>query len=331
MKINKFFSFDKLWDLWCILSIIGIWPRFIEPNWLQINRLSLKIPSLPPQLDKLKVLQISDIHLNKKISSYFLKKIRRKLIDLQPDIIVYTGDFLCYSTFADKKRLEDFFKSLPKARYGNYAILGNHDYQEYAYVNDKGDYDVGPSDPEQSIIANAFKRLSSTIVPTAQFTDRVKNTPLNEELLDMLKKTDFQLLHNETIQIPINGTKLNLCGLGEYMLGRLKPDEAFRTYDSSYPGIILAHNPDSVPHLRKYPGDIILCGHTHGGQINLPWVWKKFMLVENMQFKSGLKKEGQRWIYINKGLGGVLNFRWFCPPEIFLMELRCKNEDTTSC
>lgn len=324
MKINSFFSFDKLWDLWCVFSIIGIWPRFIEPNSLQINRLNLTLPSLPPQLDKLKILQISDIHLNKKITSYFLKKIRKTVIDLDPDLLVFTGDFLCYSKFLEKQRLEDFFKSLPKARYGNYAIFGNHDYQEYAYVNSEGDYDVGPSNPGESIIANAFKRLSSTILPTAQFTERVKNVGLNEELVEMLKKTDFQLLHNETIQIPIEGTKLNLCGLGEYMLGRMKPDEAFRAYDPSYPGIILAHNPDCVPHLRNYPGEVMLCGHTHGGQINLPWFWKKFMLVENMEFKSGLKKDNNRWIYINKGLGGVLNFRWFCLPEILLMELHCK-------
>lgn len=320
---KKFFSFDKLWDLWCILSVIGIWPRFIEPNYLQINKLDLKIPTLSPLLDRFKILQFSDIHLNKGTTDYFLEKIRQKIIDLNPDLIVFTGDFLCYSRFPDKERLQKFFQSLPKAPYGNYAILGNHDYQEYGYVNDEGEYDVGPLASGQSVISSAFKRLFSTTVPTKKFNDRVKDTPINEELLEMLKTTDFQLLHNETIQISVGNTKLNICGLGEYMLERFNPIEAFRTYEKAYPGIILVHNPDAIPHLKNYPGDLILCGHTHGGQVYLPWVWKKFMLVENMQYRSGLKKIGERWAYINKGLGSVLNFRWFCPPELLLMELKC--------
>jgi len=121
---------------------------------------------------------------------------------------------------------------------------------------------------------------------------------------------------------------LNVCGLGEYSLNKCCPEIAFKTYDVNSPGIVLAHNPDSMPMLMDFPGDIILCGHTHGGQINLPWFWKKFTLLENMQFKKGLFQIHNKWLYVNRGVGSVMPFRWFALPEIALITLEKDNETT---
>lgn len=322
MATNKHLS-DKLWDLWCLCSVLGIWPRFIEPNSVATTRLSLALKGWPKELDKLKVLQFSDIHLNAGTTDYFLRKVRKKIQSLKPDLLVFTGDFLCYARFPDKDRLKAFFSSLPVAPYGNYAILGNHDYQEYALVNSEGDYDISGKSSSQSVIGKGFERLFQEIKITKQITAEARNTPLNSELISMIKSTPFRLLHNETVVLPIQGSGLNLCGLGEYMIGRMKPEEAFEKFDPRYPGIVLLHNPDGAPHLSGYPGDLILCGHSHGGQINLPWIWKKFVVMENLQLTKGLALLGDKQVYINRGLGGVFNFRWFCLPELTLFELRC--------
>ena len=123
--------------------------------------------------------------------------------------------------------------------------------------------------------------------------------------------------------MPIKGAFLNVCGLGEYILGRSLPEIAFRDYDSRYPGIILAHNPDATPHLKNYPGQVILCGHTHGSQINLPWFAKKFTLLENPQYNRGLFKiSDNKWMYVNRGIGSLLPFRWFASPELTLLTLQ---------
>ncbi|MEC7838552.1 MAG: UDP-2,3-diacylglucosamine diphosphatase LpxG [Chlamydiota bacterium] len=321
MKRKKRIS-DFIWDLWCCLSLVGIWPRFIEPNLIKTNKLHLPIKKLPPSLKGLKILQLSDLHLNPGMTNYFIKKLIKKIRRLDPDIITFTGDFLCFSKFPDKKRLTDLLQSIPKARYGNYAIMGNHDYSKYAYVNENGDYDVfTKNDNRKSTIVKGFERLLTKPSITKNITPEAQNTPLNEELIHLLKTTPFLLLHNESKTITVGDDKLNICGLGEYMLGKMNPKEAFSNYDPTYPGIILVHNPDSIPHLKSYPGNIILCGHTHGGQINLPFLCNRFIVVENMDLKKGLIKYHDRWVYINRGLGGVLNFRWFCTPELLLLEL----------
>jgi uncharacterized protein len=312
---------DILWDLWCVVSVVGIWPRFIEPNTIKTNRVKIKIPNLPPSLKGLKILQFSDLHLNKGMTNHFLRKLHRKIEEAAPDIITYTGDFLCYGKFPDKERLKHFFQSIPRAPYGNYAIMGNHDYTDYICVNEDGDYDVGRQGAKGSVITRGFQRLSKKLVVSGKVTPEAANVPINEELIDLINETSFKLFHNETVTIPIHDTKINICGLGEHMLGRLNPDEAYKNYDKNYPGIILVHNPDGVPYLKNYPGEVILCGHTHGGQVNLPWMSGRFIVLENIQYKHGLFSEGKRWIYVNRGVGGVMNFRWFCIPELLLLEL----------
>jgi predicted MPP superfamily phosphohydrolase len=308
----------SLWDLFCTATLVGIWPRFIEPNLIFTTRLNLKIPDLPPSLVGFKILQISDLHLNPNITDAFLERITRSIQTLHPDLIVFTGDFLCYSLFLEPERLARFFNSL-HAPYGCFAILGNHDYAQFVSVNTQGQYDV--ITPFSSPLTRAFKRLLEKIKLTKTMTDRVKNISLNSNLVNLLNSTPFQLLHNTTVTVPVKDTKLNICGLGEYLLGKTNPSEAFANYDTKYPGLILLHNPDGAPLLKGYPGHVVLCGHTHGGQVNLPWMWQKFTLLENMQFKKGLIDVDGKQVYINRGIGSVLQFRWFAPPEILLLTL----------
>lgn len=313
----KSFS-ESLWDLFCITTILGIWPRFIEPQLICTTHLKLSIRNLPAPLEGLKILQFSDLHLTHHMSDRYLARLANDILSLKPDLIVFTGDFICYSALKDSTRLKDFFCEL-KAPCGCYAILGNHDYAEFVSINDDGDYDI--LDTSSSSLGRAFKRLLVTTKLTKKVTDRAKRAPLHQELVQLLAQTPFKLLHNETIQVPINGSMLNISGLGEYMLGRCDPLETFKNYDKTSPGIILLHNPDGAPHLQGYPGDIVLCGHTHGGQVNLPWMWRKFTLLEHMEFKKGLVRVDDKWVYINRGIGSVLPFRWFSPPELLLLTL----------
>ena len=110
------------------------------------------------------------------------------------------------------------------------------------------------------------------------------------------------------------------------MLGRCLPEQAFSSFDKKAPGIVMAHNPDCVPALESYPGDVILCGHTHGGQINIPGIRQKFIMIENQQFTRGLHQAGEKWVYTNRGLGAVMEFRWGSPPEILNLTLENAHE-----
>jgi len=314
-----------LWDLFCIGSIVGIWPRYIEPSLIRTTRLQINTPELPGGLDGFKILQISDLHLNQNLSDRYLDRVVKKAEKLSPDLIVMTGDFLCYSYLADPERLEKLLNRF-KAPYGCYAVLGNHDYAECVSINEHGDYDAMP--PPSSSLNRAFLRLTKNVTLTKVITERAKKIALHPSLIALLEKTPFKLLHNATETITVKDTKLNICGLGEHSLDRVNPKEAFKNYDKKYPGIILLHNPDGITKLHGYPGEIILSGHTHGGQVNLPWFWKKFTLLENMDLKRGLVHKDNKWIYINRGIGSILPFRWFAIPEILLLTLR-KHAPTT--
>lgn len=310
---------DFLWDTWCVVSVVGIWPRFIEPNLLETSTLSLQVPNLPAGLEGFKILQFSDLHLNNQMSDSFLDKLSARIQSLSPDMIVFTGDFLCYSKTECPERLKTFLNRL-SAPYGCYAILGNHDYQECVSINRNGEYDIHNGDGT-SMIRKGFSRLFHTPTLAYKTTARALETPPNEGLVQLLKDTPFQLLHNETVQVPIKDTFLNVCGLGEYVMGRADVDQAFSTYNQKYPGIILLHNPDGIKLLDERPGNLVLCGHTHGGQVYLPWMWKRFTLLENMDLVRGVKHLNNKTAYINRGVGGVMTFRWCARPEVLLTTL----------
>ncbi len=311
---KKFSLSNLLWDIWCTVSIVGIWPRFIEPNLLMTTRLQVPVKHLPKQLEGLKIVQFSDLHIHSKTSNRFLNRLAKKINSLNPDLIVFCGDVLCYGKVYHRDRILNFFNQL-SAPYGCYAIYGNHDYAGCISVNDQGDYDVWRG--ANSSLSEGYKRLfGPEIVLSRKVTEGVKAIPENQELRQIWAETPFTLLHNETVLVPIRGTKLNITGLGEYIMGRCLPEQAFAKHDKNYPTLVLAHNPDSIGTLENYPADIMLSGHTHGGQINLPWVWRKLTIMENPHLKKGLFKIKKRWLYINRGIGESMPFRWFAPPEI---------------
>lgn len=311
---------DWVWDIWCICSGIGIWPRYIEPRLLEVTRLVLPIRDLPAELAGLKIIHFSDLHWSNQFSTTLQKKLIQKINAAKPDLIFFTGDFLCRSELEDPEGLIRTLGSL-KAQIGSFAVLGNHDYASFVTVNAQGDYDVdAPS--TTSNISKGFKRLFHSVSLTKRVTAQAQQIGYHAALMDLLKQTPFQILNNATKLISCKGSWINICGLEEYSLGRFNPDVTFKGYDERYPGIVLSHNPDSLEILKRYPGDIILSGHTHGGQVNLPVMWNRFTRMENPCFKKGLKKIIKKWAYINRGISSVMRFRWFAAPELTLLTLQ---------
>jgi predicted MPP superfamily phosphohydrolase len=309
---------QKAWDLFCIFSVVGIWPRFIEPHLLSTTSVSLPICDLPADLKGLKILHFSDLHIHPKMSEFFLQKLSNRICKLSPDLIVFTGDFLRYAQLSSPERLGHFLRSL-HAPHGCYAVLGNHDYAQYVSLNSEGDYDI--ADLSKELLIEAWKRFFKQITPSKKVRNPLPSIEYHTDFMNLLKETPFQLLNNHCLQIPIRDTFLNLCGLEEYSLGKPCLEKAFTYYDSKYPGIILMHNPDGAAAVENYPGNIILSGHTHGGQVNIPFIREKMTLLENPQRYRGLSKLAEKWLYINRGVGSTIDFRWFSIPELTLITL----------
>lgn len=309
---------ERLWDLWCFLSIIGIWPRFIEPYIIKTQSIKLSIPHLPLGLSKLRIVHFSDLHFYPRLPQHFLQRLLNNIEKLQPDLIVFTGDFICYSHLDEPDRLAQFLTSVKNlAPLGVWSVLGNHDYSQFASINEEGIYALVDKNPET--ITRALKRLWNPpqVPKQAQKLDVYPHA----NLVNLIQASGWNLLHNQTQQLSLPQGRLNICGFGEYMMGDVDIEATFKNYDHNTAGIILLHNPDAIPLLTNQPGGLILSGHTHGGQVNLPWIRKRFSLMQYPEYKHGLIPFENKWVYVTRGVGSVLPFRWFAPPEIVLIEL----------
>lgn len=100
---------------------------FVEPFWLEFVERDLPVAGLPDELKGKTLVQISDIHVSGRVSAKYLAESFARISELEPDIVVYTGDFI---TLDDKTeaRMKALFPLLPVGNLGTAAVLGNHDY-----------------------------------------------------------------------------------------------------------------------------------------------------------------------------------------------------------
>ena len=266
---------------------------FIGKFNFRTEELTIKIENLNEALDNLRIVQISDLHL----AGFY--RHRKKIVavvdeinSLKPDLIVNTGDFISYGW----REFDGFDTILSKAesRYGNFAILGNHD---------MGTYYPGSSQEGRRAIALKVNELAEA--------------------------SGYTVLNDESVIIDIKGSQVALIGVETY--GR-HPDiihgnlqKAAAGTDSAGFKILLAHDPNQWKKdvAGKTGIDLTLSGHTHGMQIGI--VTKKFRWSPSKYFYPewhGLFSEGSQHLYVNRGLGVMgVPFRIWMPPEITVITL----------
>lgn len=106
----------------------GIYAWQIEPYWLEFVKLDMPIKNLPQELVGKKLVQISDIHVGNRFSHQYLIDSFLKAQELDPDWVVYTGDFTHFEDSEQYEQLKKVIKSATKGKIGTFASLGNHDY-----------------------------------------------------------------------------------------------------------------------------------------------------------------------------------------------------------
>ena len=101
---------------------------WVEPYWVQVVKRPLPIKNLPQSLQGKKIMQISDIHAGDYFSREYLIKELKNAAQLDPDIIVYTGDFVSYESPEQYEHLREVIRHAPLGKMGTFGVLGNHDY-----------------------------------------------------------------------------------------------------------------------------------------------------------------------------------------------------------
>jgi predicted MPP superfamily phosphohydrolase len=111
-------------------------------------------------------------------------------------------------------------------------------------------------------------------------------------------------------------------GAGDYGEDEIGIDKAFQHVVDKECKILLSHNPDSADTYFEAQVDLMISGHTHGGQVNIPFVGPPIFPVKNKSYSSGFIRTGRTNLYISRGLGwAILPIRFNCYPEISVLIL----------
>jgi len=256
--------------------------RFLEPTWLEVDHQTINLPGF--HLPKpIRILHLSDIHESDRISLSYIRKAFLKGLSYKPDLICLTGDFISLHIEEPDAYLATL--KLLSEQAPCYACLGNHDGGRW--VKSHGGY--------EDLAA----------------------------ITELLNAAHITLLHNKAKTISMHGELIRLVGLGDYWAGNANPAKAFEgiPVGSPVPCILLCHNPDTKEILDDAPWDLMLCGHTHGGQLDLPLIGTPFAPVRDQRYVAGLNPWENHLIYTTRGIGNLFGMRLNCHPEIAILDI----------
>ena len=132
-----------------------------------------------------------------------------------------------------------------------------------------------------------------------------------------------QNLRHKSVKITHNGAHIWLGGAGDYYEDRLEIDTAFQNIPDDQCKILLTHNPDAIDQFFRTKINLAIAGHTHGGQIRLPFIGAPVLPVHNKNYASGYIKSAKTNIFISRGIGwAILPVRLNCPPEVAVLHLQ---------
>jgi predicted MPP superfamily phosphohydrolase len=276
-----------------IFSIVAFGTLHGKFNF-RTEQVTIKIAGLKKDLDGLKIVQISDLHLagfyhHRKL----LHEVMEKINTYKPDLIFNTGDFVSFGWREFDSN--DTILAIARSRYGNFAVMGNHDFGTYHPFFTEGD------------------RKNHVLI-------------INK----LIESSGYKVLNDEFTRVSIGDAKIGVIGI--ITMGRY-PDivhgdlgKATAGLDSVDLKILLSHDPNQwkLAVTGKTDIDITLSGHTHGMQMGI--LTRKFRWSPSKYFYphwNGLYSEGKQFQYVNRGLGVLaIPFRIWMPPEITIITLK---------
>lgn len=139
-----------------------------------------------------------------------------------------------------------------------------------------------------------------------------------------LREHGIPVLVNESLALERDGKRLWIAGLGSVCQDESRPDKGIpkAVVSGGEAGIVMAHEPDILEEIAKYNVDLMLSGHTHGGQVRFPFMPPLELPPYGKLYVEGLFRHGPTQLYVNRGIGAVgVPFRLNCPPEITVITL----------
>ncbi|WP_152050359.1 metallophosphoesterase [Tautonia marina] len=244
---------------------------------LDLTDWQIERTGLPQSLDGLRILHLTDLHLTPAYSDRFFDSMLAQAEAFDADLVVFTGDLIDDSELLD--RVEPLLGRF-RGRYGQFAILGNHDYRTNA--------------------SGAFVALRS-----AGYT-------VIEGLWRLIETDDGS-------RVAIGGTS--------NPWGPLPDPHAMPEADVR---ILLSHSPDPLAWAARQGIDLMLSGHTHGGQYRLPVIGSILLPSRySRRYDCGFFQRDATVLFVSRGIAAQHPLRINCPAEISRLTLRSSSRLTT--
>jgi predicted MPP superfamily phosphohydrolase len=211
----------------------------------------------------------------------YIQKVTAKVQQLKPDLLAVTGDLVHHT--------RDWVKPI-SALLGDMKIpaivsYGNHDYGVF-----RGDDDTADADLPQVMEAE-------------------------------LTRNGCTVLRNQSTKIEHPDGRLWIVGLDDWWFGDFSPSRAFAGVPKDESVIAFSHNPDTAEQLDLHRPNLILAGHTHGGQVRLPGIGALYLNTANHRFDQGMFHLKHSTLDVSRGIGYVRKVRFYCRPEIPIFTL----------
>lgn len=263
---------------------LGLYAGEVSRHELEIVHRTITLDRLPDSFKGFRIIQVSDFHYRPYTEAFFIRHVVREVNKLPCDMVVLTGDFTTGVPLQKKQGVQWAHECAEMLSYLTCQ-------QRYAVL---GNHDC--------IVGAAAVK-------------------------DALQMHGIPVLENNAIALERNGERIWLAGLADALhsvhpvtdLNTTIPD-AVRIDKELV--ILLAHEPDVAQEAAKRNVDLMLSGHTHGGQVRFPLVPPMFLPVMGKKYIEGHYRIGPTQLYVNRGIGAVnLPFRFNCPPEITVITL----------
>ena len=285
-----------------ILALFVLW-GLVEPYGIERVEHPAVVPNLPEEWRGRRFALISDLHAGMFLANTgTTRRIVARIVEERPDFVLVAGDFV-HDTAQAAGRAAELLQPLTRAGIPTYAVLGNHDY-------------AMPTRNDE---------------PRPQVAAAVR---------DALQGIGVRLLENEAVALGHDGADgasdagpLYLVGIGAHLPRRDDPKAALAGLPEGAARIALMHHPASFEAFPPHSAPFAVAGHTHGGQIHVPYLplWKYLTYVkETKVYVGGWVMSGRidgygeagNHLYINRGIGfSVAPLRVGCPPELTVFTL----------
>jgi predicted MPP superfamily phosphohydrolase len=261
---------------------VGLYSGEYERHHLVVEEHAITLPNLADAFHGMRVVQISDIHYDEFTEPYFVKEAVARVNALKPDLVALTGDFI------------------------SMGPLPRHIGARLSY-------------PCAALLQAIECPLRYAVLGNH---DAIVNMSM---VTDALETHGIPVLANSYVPIERDGRRIWLGGVRDVSVRLARVEEAVpkTTIKNGDPLILLAHEPDYADHVARVGGvDLMLSGHSHGGQVRLPFLPPLMLPPLGKKYVEGLFHIGNTQLYVNRGIGTVgLPLRLDCPPEITVFTL----------